>query len=90
MKEPVNRPFRENLEVESAADGQWLRCANCGGRLCAFGQDWKAAALRRLFPPAHAGPLMKILEKRYLFEKIYCRFCGVLFNAEMVEEKHEV
>jgi hypothetical protein len=32
---------------------------------------------------------MKILEGRYLFEKIYCPSCGVLFNAEMIEEKHE-
>ena len=85
----MNRPLRENLEVESAADGEWLRCAACGGRLCPFGQDWKAAALRRVFPPAKAGPLMKILEGRYLFEKIYCPSCGVLFDAQMVEEKHE-
>jgi acetone carboxylase gamma subunit len=85
----VNYPFRENLEVESGTDGRWLRCANCGRRLCAFGQDWKAAALRKVFPPAHAGPLMKVLEGCYRFEKIYCPSCGVLFNAEMVQEKDE-
>jgi acetone carboxylase gamma subunit len=85
----VNYPFRENLEVESAADGRWFRCANCGRRLCAFGQDWKTAALTKLFPPAHAGPLMKVLDGRYLFKKIYCPSCGVLFNAEMVKQKHE-
>jgi len=85
----VKHPFRENLEVESAADRQWLRCVNCGRRLCALGQDWKAAALRKVFSPAKAGPLMKILEGRYLLEKIYCPSCGVLFNAEMIEEKHE-
>lgn len=83
----MNHPFRENLEVESAADGEWLRCANCGRRLCPCGQDWKAAALRKVFPPAHAGPLMQILEAHYVFEKIYCPSCGVLFNAEMVRDK---
>ena len=36
-----------------------------------------------------AGPLMKVLVGRYLFEKLYCPACGVLLNAEMVEEKHE-
>ena len=30
---------------------------------------------------------MKILEGRYVFEKLYCPSCGVLLNAEMVEEK---
>jgi hypothetical protein len=83
----VNHPFRENLEFESDASGQWLRCANCGRRLCAFDQDWKAAALKKVFRPAHAGPLMQILEGHYLFEKIYCPSCGVLFNAEMVRDK---
>jgi acetone carboxylase gamma subunit len=85
----VNYPFRENLDVESGSDGRWLRCANCGRRLCAFGQDWKAAALRKVFPPAHAGPLMKVLEGRYRFEKTYCPSCGILLNAEMVQEKDE-
>jgi hypothetical protein len=85
----MNHPFRENLEVESDTDGQWFRCTRCGRRLCAFPQDWKSAALRKVFSPANAGLLMKVLEGRYLFEKIYCPFCGVLFNAEMVEKKHE-
>ena len=85
----MNHPFREHLEVEIAADGKWLRCLNCGHRLCAFGKDWKSAALRQTFAPTHAGPLMKVLESRYVFEKLYCPSCGVLFNADMVEEKHE-
>jgi hypothetical protein len=41
------------------------------------------------FAPTLAGPLMKVLEGRYVFEKLYCPSCGVLLNAEMVEEKHE-
>ena len=85
----MNYPFRENLEVERGADGAWLSCTQCGHRLCAFGQDWQAAALRKSFAPTVAGPLMKVLEGRYLFEKLYCPTCGVLFNSEMVEEKHE-
>lgn len=85
----MNRPFRKNLEVEGATDGEWLRCTHCGHRLCAVGEDWKAAARRKAFSPIMAGPLMKVLAGRYLFEKLYCPACGVLLNAEMVEEKHE-
>lgn len=85
----MNRPLRENLEVELGADGEWLRCTHCGHRLCAVGADWKAAARRNTFAPTAAGPLMKVLEGRYRFEKLYCPACGVLLNAEMVEEKHE-
>jgi hypothetical protein len=85
----VNHPFRENLEVEYAADGTWLRCTRCGHRLCAYGQDWRAAARRRTFAPTETGPLMQPLKGRYLFEKLYCPSCPVLLNAEMVEEKHE-
>ncbi|MDH3444942.1 MAG: hypothetical protein OEN50_13515 [Deltaproteobacteria bacterium] len=85
----MNRPFRENLLVESDAKGDWIRCANCGRRLCDAAQDWKAAALRKVFPPTNAGPLMKVLEGVYLLEKTFCPECGVLFNAEMVEDKHK-
>ena len=85
----MNHPFREHLEVEQAADGDWLRCAQCCHRLCAAGHDWKAAARRSLLPPTAAGPLMNILNGRYLLEILFCPACGVLFNAEMVEEKHE-
>ncbi len=83
----MNHPFREHLEVEITAEGKWLRCLNCGRRLCAFERDWKSAALRKTFPPTHAGPLMKVLQGHYLFEKLYCPACGVLLNADMVEEK---
>ena len=85
----MNQPLRENLEIERAESGAWLRCTKCGHRLCAFGQDWRAAALRRSFSPVKAGMLMNILEGRYLFEKLYCPACGVLLDAKMVEEKHE-
>jgi acetone carboxylase gamma subunit len=85
----VSHPFRENLEVESASDGgEWIRCIHCGHRLCALGQDWKTAARRKTFAPTQAGPLMTVLEGCYVFEKIYCPACGVLLNADMVEEKH--
>jgi hypothetical protein len=77
------------MEVETGASGKWLRCINCGHRLCPFGHDWKSAALRKTFSPIQAGPLMKVLEGRYVLEKLYCPSCGVLFNADMVEGKHE-
>ncbi|MGH7810619.1 MAG: hypothetical protein ACREP5_10120 [Candidatus Binatia bacterium] len=85
----MNQTLRENLEIERAGAGAWIRCTKCGHRLCAFGQDWRAAALRRSFSPVKAGTLMNILEGRYLFEKLYCPACGVLLDAKMVEEKHE-
>lgn len=83
----MSHPVRENLQVESAADGEWLCCTQCGHRLCAFGRDWKTACLKKTFPPTKAGPLMDVLEGRYLFEKLYCPSCGGLFNSDMVEEK---
>jgi len=87
----VNRPLRENLEVESAADGEWLRCADCGGRLCPFGQTGRQPRFRRVFPPAKAGPLMKNSRKAVTCLKKYTvPHCGVLFDAQMVKEKHEV
>jgi acetone carboxylase gamma subunit len=85
----MNYPFREHLEVEVTSVGKWLRCIHCGHRLCALGENWKSAARRRTFAPTQAGPLMKVLEGRYVFEKLYCPSCGVLFNADMVEERHE-
>jgi acetone carboxylase gamma subunit len=85
----VSHPFRENLEVESAPDGKWIRCNHCGHRLCALGQDWKAAARRKTFAPTQAGPLMTVLEGRYVFEKIFCPECGILLNADMVEERDD-
>jgi hypothetical protein len=80
-------PFRDYLEVVSEVGEQWLRCTKCGLRLCGLGEDWKASCLKRTFPPTKAGPLMDLLEGRYLFEKLYCPACGVLLNSEMVEEK---
>ena len=82
----MNYPFRENLEVERRADGDWIRCARCTHALSRFAEDWRTACRRRLFQPTQAGPLMKILEGRYLLEKLYCPSCGVLINAQMVEE----
>jgi acetone carboxylase gamma subunit len=86
----VSRPFREHLEVENAAGGNWLRCAQCGHRLCASDQDWKAACRKKTFPPTKAGPLMDVLDGRYLLEKLYCPSCNVLLNADMVEVTKEI
>lgn len=85
----MNYPLRENLEVRALADGQWIRCARCSHLLTPVNQDWRAACKRKLLPPTTAGPLMKVLEGRYFFEKLYCPSCGALLNAEMVEEKNE-
>jgi acetone carboxylase gamma subunit len=85
----MSYPFRENLAVASEAGGKWIRCIKCGQRLCALSEDWKSACLKRIFPPTKAGPLMDVLDGRYVFEKLYCPSCGVLLNSEMVEEKNE-
>jgi hypothetical protein len=82
-------PLRENLEVRTLGDGQWIRCTRCSHLLSRADQNWRTACKRRLLPAIKAGPLMKILEGRYVFEKLYCPSCGVLLNAEMVEEKNE-
>jgi acetone carboxylase gamma subunit len=80
-------PLRENLEVHTLADDQWIRCARCSRLLSRARQNWRAACKRKLLPVTKAGPLMKILEGRYVFEKLYCPSCDVLLNAEMVEEQ---
>jgi acetone carboxylase gamma subunit len=85
----VTYPLRENLEVHALGDGQWIRCARCSHLLSRADQNWRAACKRRLLQATKAGPLMKILEGRYVFEKLYCPSCGILLNAEMVEEKNE-
>lgn len=85
----MSHPFRENLAVVGDAGETWLCCTGCGHRLCAASQDWRAYCRKRIFPPTNAGPLMNILDGRYLFEKLYCPVCGVLFNAQMVEVKNE-
>jgi hypothetical protein len=83
----VSHPFRENLAVVVVGGAPSLCCTVCGHRLCAAGQDWRAPCRKKTFSPNHAGPLMNILEGRYLFEKLYCPGCGVLFSAQMVEMK---
>jgi acetone carboxylase gamma subunit len=85
----VSHPFRENLVVVSDGGETSLCCVACGHRLSAARQDWQAACRKKTFPPTHAGPLMNILDGRYLFEKLYCPACGVLLNAQMVEVKNE-
>jgi predicted RNA-binding Zn-ribbon protein involved in translation (DUF1610 family) len=85
----VSHPLRENMAVVSGTGETSFQCAACGHRLCAASQDWRAACRRKIFPPTHAGPLMSVLVGRYLFEKLYCPACGVLFNAQMVEVKSE-
>ncbi|HXV78343.1 MAG TPA: hypothetical protein VEG60_00540 [Candidatus Binatia bacterium] len=85
----MNHPLRENLEVHARDDGQWIRCERCSHALSRADQNWRTACKRRLLPATKAGPLMKILEGRYIFEKLYCPSCGVLLNAEMVDEKNE-
>ncbi len=79
-------PFRENLEAFADAGKIWVRCTRCNQVLCQVREDWRKACKRRTFPPTKAGPLMVDLLGHYLLEKIYCPSCGVLLNAEMVEE----
>ncbi|HXG53155.1 MAG TPA: hydantoinase B/oxoprolinase family protein [candidate division Zixibacteria bacterium] len=81
----ASRPLRENLEIAEGANGRWIRCTRCQQALCREAEDWRAACKRNVSSPTRAGPLMKVLEGRYVFERLYCPSCGVLLNAEMVE-----
>jgi hypothetical protein len=85
----ISYPFRENLEVNGGADGDWIRCSRCAHTLSRLNEDWRMACKRRLYAPTRAGPLTNVLDGQYLFEKLYCPSCGVLLNSDMVEEKNE-
>lgn len=81
----MRRPYSEYLQIHEESDGAWIACGRCSVRLGRWGEDWKKSCKRALLPPEKAGPLMRILSGRYLFEKIYCPGCGTLLDADMVE-----
>lgn len=82
----MSRPFRENLEVRTESDQSWIGCVRCGRRICRIESDWKEACWTRTFPPTKAGPLMGVLEGRYVLMQCYCPSCGTLLDADLVEK----
>ena len=81
----MKRHLRENLEVYSDSNGEWVRCSKCSHNLCRYGDDWKQACLSKRSPPTEAGPLFGALEGHLQFEQLFCPSCGLLLNSEMVE-----
>lgn len=80
----MSRPLRENLELVEQRGAEWVQCAACGHRLCAVGEDWRAACVTRLLPPGRMGPFHRIMEGRALLEERYCPGCGVSLDATVI------
>ena len=83
-KTEMKRPFRENLEIDTALTPPQVVCARCG---FTFGAEaeWKRHGHRKLSPPTAAGPLMKDLEGQFLLEQLFCPSCKTLLDSEIVE-----
>lgn len=81
----MSHPFRENLEVRTESNASWIACIRCGRLLCPVEHDWKQACSARTFPPTKAGPLMSVLDGRYVLLQRYCPSCGALLDADLVE-----
>jgi hypothetical protein len=83
----MNHPLRENLEIYSDQEKEWVRCTKCRRVLCRANENWREFSARRLSPPTDAGTLLKDLMGQFLLEQLYCPGCGALFNTELVEEQ---
>ncbi len=81
----MNRLLRENLEIVTDGDVEWVQCSRCRHRHCRAGQDWKQFCKARLLPPTAAGPLMEELTEGYRLRQICCPSCGVLLETDIVE-----
>lgn len=80
----MSRPLRENIELVEEQGTEWVRCAACGHRLCAAGEDWRTACVTRLLPPGRMGPFHRIMEGRALLEERYCPGCGLSLDATVI------
>ena len=81
----MNRPFRENLELAELDGGSWIQCSQCGHRLAAASDDWRAQCVVKRLPPRSMGPHRELLEGRLMLEERYCPNCGVTLDADVVD-----
>lgn len=81
----MNRLLRENLEIVTDGDAEWVQCCRCRRRHCRTDEDWRDYCKVRLSPPTEAGPLMEELTEGYRLRQIYCPSCGVLLETDIVE-----
>ena len=49
-------------------------------------QDWLEACSITVFPPTKAGPLMDILDDKFMFEQCSCPSCGVSLKVAIVDK----
>ena len=82
----VRNPLQEYLQVCTDGETSWISCSSCGHVLCDAGEDWIDACSSTLFPPTKAGPLMEILEGKFMFEQWSCPSCGVSLKVDMVDK----
>ena len=78
--------MKEYLQVCTDGETSWISCSSCGHVLCDAGEDWIDACSSTLFPPTKAGPLMEILEGKFMFEQWSCPSCGVSLKVDMVDK----
>lgn len=81
--------LRENIELFTAPEGEWIRCSKCRHNFCRPGDDWKRASAVRLLPPTAAGPLLADARGKYVLQQTICPSCGVLLDTDLIEEKKE-
>ena len=82
----MNRSIRENLELAEFDGVTFVRCARCGHRLSAAGEDWHAHCVVKRLPPGNMGPHRELLLGRFKLEEHYCPGCGVTLDASVVAE----
>jgi N-methylhydantoinase B len=82
----ARNPLQEYLHVCSDGKTAWISCSSCGHILCDAEQDWAGVCSSTFFPPTKAGPLMEILDGKFIFEQWSCPSCGVSLKVAMVDK----
>lgn len=82
----VRNPLQEYLQVCTDGETSWISCSSCGHVLCDADEDWIDACSSTMFPPTKAGPLMEILDGKFMFEQWSCPSCGVSLKVAMVDK----
>jgi N-methylhydantoinase B len=82
----VRSPLQEYLQICSDGKTAWISCCSCGHILCDAEQDWLEACSTTVFSPTRAGPLMEILDDKFMFEQCSCPSCGVSLKVAIVEK----